>query len=316
MDVTMPGMRLKTHAIHRWLACAALALAVIVPTAARAQVVVVANGSPITELDIKQRERLLTTSTHKHVSRQEVINELIDDRLKIDKAKSYGLVVSDAQVNEAFTNMARRQGTSPQQFSQFLNRAGVTPHAVKQRIRAELTWNQLIRGKFGPSLNVTDADVARALRTRNEGATEMGYIYTLYPVTIVVTSGSSQAVMAQKHREAENLRSRFTSCAQGLPLARALRDVAVREPVTRSSADLPKPLSELLDKMPLGHLTTPDVTAQGLQMFALCDKKQAAQDSPMKAKVREEIFAKRFEAASRSFLEELRRSAWIEYKNK
>ena len=66
--------------------------------------------------------------------------------------------------------------------------------------------------------------------------------------------------------------------------------------------------------MPLGHLTTPDVTAQGLQMFALCEKKQTTQESPLKAKVREEIFAKRYAAASRSFLEELRRSAWIEYK--
>ncbi|HZD91782.1 MAG TPA: peptidylprolyl isomerase, partial [Pseudolabrys sp.] len=124
----------------------------------------------------------------------------------------------------------------------------------------------------------------------------------------------SQAEMAQKHREAEDLRKRFTSCAQGLPLARALRDVAVREPITKSSGDLPQPLSQLLDKMPLGHLTTPDVTAQGLQMFALCGKKQTTEDSPLKTKLRDEIFKRRYEQASRSFLEELRRSAWIEYK--
>ena len=285
-----------------------------VPAIARAQVVVIANGSPITELDIKQREKLIASSTHKRATRKEVINQLIDDRLKIAKAKTYGLVVSDKEVDQAFANMAKRQGVSPQQFKQFLARSGVTPYAVKQRIRAELTWGQMIRGKFAASLKVTDADIDRALRARNEGATEMGYVYTLYPVMIVVQSGSSQSVMAEKHREAENLRSRFTTCSQGLALARALRDVAVREPVTRSSGDLPKPLRDLLDKMPLGHLTTPDVTAQGLQMFALCGKKPTTQDSPMKAKLRDEIFAKRYEAASRNFLEELRRSAWIEYK--
>jgi len=310
----MPGMRVKTRSIRRWLACAVAAAALAAPVLARAQVVVVANGSPITELDIKQRERLITTSTHKRVSRKEVIQQLIDDRLKIAKAKSYGLVVDDKQVNEAFANMAKRQGVSPDRFEKFLSRAGVTPYAVKQRIRAELTWGQMIRGKFAPSLKVTDADVERALRARNEGATEMGYVYTLYPVVVVAESGSSQAVMAQKRRTAENLRNRFTSCAQGLPLARALRDVAVREPITRTSTTLPKPLRELLDKMPVGHLTTPDVTAQGLQMFALCDKKQTTQESPLKEKVRSEIFAKRYAAASRSFLEELRRSAWIEYK--
>jgi peptidyl-prolyl cis-trans isomerase SurA len=296
------------------MACAVVAAALAVPALARAQVVVVANGSPITELDIKQRERLIATSSHKHVTRKEVIDQLIDDRLKIAKAKTYGLEVTDKEVDEAFGNMAKRQGVSKQQFEQFLSRAGVTPYAVKQRIRAELTWGQMIRGKYAASLKVSEADVDRALRARNEGTTQMGYIYTLYPVTVVAASGSSQAVMAEKRREAENLRSRFTSCAQGLALARALRDVAVREPVTRSSAALPAPLRELLDKMPIGHLTTPDVTAQGLQMFALCEKKQTTQESPLKAKVQEELFAKRYAAASRSFLEELRRSAWIEYK--
>ena len=310
----MLGMRVNRNPIRRWLACAALAAAVAVPAMARAQVVVIANGSPITELDIKQREKLIASSTHKRTTRKEIIDQLIDDRLKIAKAKTYGLVVSDQEVNQAFANMAKRQGVSTQKFEQFLTRSGVTPYAVKQRIRAELTWGQMIRGKFATSLNVSDADVDRALRARNEGTTEMGYVYTLYPVMIVVSSGSSQAVMAEKHREAENLRSRFTTCSQGLAMARALRDVAVREPVTRSSGNLPKALRDLLDKLELGHLTTPDVTAQGLQMFALCGKKQTTQDSPLKAKLREEIFAKRYQAASRSFLEELRRSAWIEYK--
>ncbi len=310
----MTGIRVTPLTIRRWIACAAFTAAVVVPAAARAQVVAVANGSPITELDIKQRERLIATSTHKHVTRKEVLNELIDDRLKIDKAKSYGLVVSTKQVDQAFANLAKRQGVSEDRFKDFLSHSGVSAYAVKQRIRAELTWGELIRGKFAGSLKVTDADVERALRARNEGATQMGYAYTLYPVIVVVPAGSSQAVLAAKRREVESLRSRFTSCAQGLPLARALRDVAVREPITRSSGDLPKPLRELLDKMPLGHLTTPDVTAQGLQMFALCEKKQTTQDSPLKTKLRDEIYARRFKAVSQNFLDELRRSAWIEYK--
>jgi len=317
----MLGVCLKFSSVRRLLACATVAATLgaptfAMPTIASAQVVVVANGSPITELDIKQRQRLIAGSTHKHVTRQEVINELIDDRLKIAKAKTYGLVIDQKQVDAAFATMARRQGVSPQQFEKFLNRSGVTPYAVKQRLRAQMTWNEMIRGKFAASLNVTDADVERALRARHEGATQVGYAYTLYPVTVVVPQGSSQAVMAEKRREAENLRSRFTSCAQGLPLARGLGNVAVREPITRYSASLPKPFRDLLDKMPVGHLTTPDVTAQGLQMFALCGKKQTTQDSPEKAKMRQEIYQKRFEAASRNFLDELRRSAWIEYKQR
>jgi peptidyl-prolyl cis-trans isomerase SurA len=299
------------------MAVVALAVALALPAAAaRAQVVVVANGSPITEFDIAQRTKLIATSTRKPTTRQEVIRELIDDRLKIARAQAYGLHVTAEEVNKAFDNMAKRQGISVKQFAEVLARAGIAAESVKARIRAELTWSELIRGKFGPSLQVTDADVTRMLQERQTtDAAEIGYIYTLYPVTIVVPSGSSATALEAKRREAENLRSRFTSCKDGLALARALRDVAVREPISRASSDLPKATRDVLASLPLGHLTTPDVTALGLQMFALCDKKQTNQESPLKTQVRNEIYVKRFEAQAKQYLEEIRKQAMIEYKN-
>ena len=126
---------------------AAVALVLTAPATAHAQVVVVANGSPITEYDIQQRTKLELTS-HKSPSRQQIINDLIDDRLKISRAKVYGLEVADAEVDSAFESMATRQHITPAQFGQVLERAGISPNTVKSRIRAELTWQQLIRGKY------------------------------------------------------------------------------------------------------------------------------------------------------------------------
>ena len=301
--------------IRLWLAGAVVALALAVPTLANAQVVVVANGSPITELDIQQRIKLIAISTRKTLSRQEVIQDLIDDRLKIAKAKVYGLEVSDAEVDRAFENMATRQRITPQQFAQVLERAGIIPNTIKARIRAELTWNQLVRGRYGSSLQVAESDIAKALRESSESQTAaVGYVYTLYPITILVGRGSPEGAIDGKRREAENLRSRFLTCNQGLPLARALRDVAVREPINRSSADLAPQLRELLGSMEVGRLTAPEVTPQGLQMFALCAKKESSDDSPAKREAREQIFSKRFESESKKFLEEIRKQAMIEYK--
>jgi len=315
MDVAMPRISVKLRSFRRWLAGAAFAAAVAVPAAAFAQVVVVANGSPITAYDIEQRTKLIVTSTHKNPTREEVINELIDDRIKLAKAKTYGFELADKDVDEAFNNMAKNQHISPQQFAQFLEHAGVDPNTVKARIRAELTWSQLVRGKFSASLEIGESDISKALRARNETqADAVGYIYTLYPVMLVVPQGSSAAIMEAKRREAENLRSRFISCKEGLAFSRALRDVAVREPISRSSAELAPQMRELLGNMQVGHLTTPDVTAQGLQMFALCDKKESKTDSPMKREVRQQLFAQRFESEAKKFLDEIRKSAMIEYK--
>ncbi len=187
---------------RRWMARIVAVLMLALPGAAFAQVVVVANGSPITEYDIQQRTKLETSATHKPPTRQQVINDLIDDRLKISRAKVYGLEVSEAEIDSAFENMATRQHVTVAQFSQVLERAGISPNTVKTRIRAELTWQQLIRGKFGASLQVGDSDIANALKGRNDpDVPAVGYIYTLYPVMIVVPSGSSEVYHFRKaHR--------------------------------------------------------------------------------------------------------------------
>ncbi|MFZ1002552.1 MAG: SurA N-terminal domain-containing protein [Pseudolabrys sp.] len=298
-----------------WFLSVVVTLTFAAPTTSYAQVVVIANGSPITEYDIQQRMKLDAVS-QKSPNRQQAINDLIDDRLKIARAKVYGLEVGDSEITGAFENMAGRQHITVAQFTQVLERSGISPNTVKARIRAEMTWQQLIRGKYNSSLQIGDSDIAKALKDKNEGdAPAVGYIYTLYPVMVVVARGSSEATISAKRSEAENLRSRFASCADGLAMARGLRDVAVRDPITRNSADLSPQLRDLLGNIQVGRLTPPEVTAQGLQMFAVCNKKESATDSPQKREMREQLFVKRFESESKKYLDEIRKAAMIEYKN-
>jgi peptidyl-prolyl cis-trans isomerase SurA len=298
-----------------WFLSVVVTLTFAAPTTSYAQVVVIANGSPITEYDIQQRMKLDAIS-QKSPNRQQAINDLIDDRLKIARAKVYGLEVGDSEITGAFENMAGRQHITVAQFTQVLERSGISPNTVKARIRAEMTWQQLIRGKYNSSLQIGDSDIAKALKDKNEGdAPAVGYIYTLYPVMVVVARGSSEATISAKRSEAENLKSRFASCADGLAMARGLRDVAVRDPITRNSADLSPQLRDLLGNIQVGRLTPPEVTAQGLQMFAVCNKKESATDSPQKREMREQLFVKRFESESKKYLDEIRKAAMIEYKN-
>ncbi|WP_210209588.1 peptidylprolyl isomerase [Undibacter mobilis] len=313
----MSGQRRKPQPNRVWIAGALVAAAfavLVAPAPARAQVVVIANGSPITELDISQRSKLIATSTRKTPTRQEVINELIDDRLKIAKAKYYGLDVGDKEVDNAFENMAQRQRMTPAQFGQMLERSGISPAALKARLKAQIVWTQMVRGRFGSSLQVGDADVANAMRAANTPENVTGYVYTLYPITVIIPNGSAPGIADAKRREAENLRSRFNSCDSGIRLARGLRDVAVREPVTRSSSDLPDQLRDVLARLEIGRLSTPEATPQGWQMFALCGKRENQTDSPAKKEIREKLFNERYEAESKKFLEDIRKSAMIEYK--
>jgi peptidyl-prolyl cis-trans isomerase SurA len=129
----------------------------------------------------------------------------------------------------------------------------------------------------------------------------------------VVPRGNT-ALQDARRKDAEALRARFTACDTGLPFARSLRDVAVREPITKNSGDLAPALREILDKTEVGHLTAPETTQQGIELFALCEKKETKTETPEKRQIREKMFSDTFQAKAKNYLRELRRQAMIERK--
>jgi peptidyl-prolyl cis-trans isomerase SurA len=70
----------------------------------------------------------------------------------------------------------------------------------------------------------------------------------------------------------------------------------------------------MLDKTPMGHLTEPEVTKQGVEMVALCDRKPTTIDTPKKKEIRDKMFAEKYETKSKAYLQELRKAAMIEYR--
>jgi peptidyl-prolyl cis-trans isomerase SurA len=73
-------------------------------------------------------------------------------------------------------------------------------------------------------------------------------------------------------------------------------------------------LRTILDNVEIGHLTPPEQTAEGIQMFAVCSKKESKTDAPGLKEVRDKMFEKKFGAKANRYLADLRRQAMIEYK--
>ena len=297
------------------LAAAIVAFAASMPAAtARAQqVVVVVNGEPITALDVEQRSKLIQLSTHKVPARQEVIDELINEKLKVREAKKWGLEVSNSEVDTAYATMASRMRVTAEQLTQQLAKSGVNAATLKARIRADIAWPQLVRGRFQASLQIGEKDILTAMESKSDDT--VGYDYTLRPILFLIPAGSPETFIDGRKREAEALRGRFHGCEEGIAFARALKDIAVREQVIRSSADIPAELRKVLEGIEVGRLTPPEVTKFGIEMFAICAKKvSAADNSPGKRQARETIMNERYEQRSKQYVQELRRGAMLEYK--
>jgi peptidyl-prolyl cis-trans isomerase SurA len=311
-------LRTTSGALGSAAAAAFLAAACVfaMPEPARAQVVaVLVNGEPITALDIEQRTKFMQMSTQKVPPRQEVVDSLIDEILEVREAKKYSIEVPQSEVEEAYANVGKRMGIDTKKLDELLTKGGASPETLKHKLKADYAWGSLVRGRYKSSLEVADTDVEAQLQLHKpEEKDQVGYEYTLRPILLVVPRGASDSTFDERKKDAEALRVRFTDCASGVPFARALREVAVRDPMIKFSADLPSAQRDILDKTDVGHLTPPEQTSEGIQVFALCGKKETKSDTPGKKEMRDEITQQRFGAQAKRYLAELRRAAMIEYK--
>jgi peptidyl-prolyl cis-trans isomerase SurA len=307
---------------HPALACRRLVVAtamatfmvVATPLAAPAQTVIaVVNGEPITALDVESRMKFIQLSTQKPGVRPDVINELIDEKLKVKEGKRWGMELTDAEVDSMYANMASRMHQSADQLTQNLQKGGVNPQTLKTKIRADSVWQQLVRGRYSASLQLSEKDIELELQKKNEsGQPTTAIEYTLRPILFLVPPGKGAAIDA-KRKEAEALRTRFKSCQDGLPAARAMGAV-VRDQVIKNSGDLGPELQKILDAVPVGQMTAPEVTRHGIEMWAICSKQDSKADAPVKKQAREALATARFEQQSKSYLQRLRREALIERK--
>jgi peptidyl-prolyl cis-trans isomerase SurA len=303
--------------LSRLIMGAAAALLLMGGSQLHAQTVaVMVNGEPITAYDIDQRSKLNVLS-HKASTRQQVINELIDEKVKIKEAKKFGVDPTASDIDAAFSQMSSRMRTTPELLTKSLEAQGIRTETLKSRIKADMVWGSLVRGRFKESLQVGEKDVAAAVQVnaddKDKPQTE-SFEYQMRPIVLIVPRGAAPAAAETRRKEAEALRARVQTCDEATALFKSMQNAAIRDPVSKTSADLPAPLRDVLDKTPIGHLTAPEVTKQGVEMVALCGRKPTTVDTPKKREVREKMFAEKFEKKSKAYLEEIRKAAMIEYR--
>ena len=245
-----------------------------------------------------------------------MVNELIDEKLKIKEAKKFGVDPTGSDVDQSYAAMSGRMRISPEQLTKSLEVQGIRADTLKARLKADMVWTSLVRGRYKESLQIGEKDVAAAVQGGggDEKQQADAFEYKMQPIVLIVPRGSAPAAIEARQKEAEALRNRVQTCAEANALFKSMPNAAIRDIVSKTSADIPPVLRELLDKTPVGHLTAPEVTKQGVEMVALCGRNPTTLDTPKKKEIREKMYAEKYEAKSKWYLQEIRKAAMIEYR--
>jgi peptidyl-prolyl cis-trans isomerase SurA len=278
-------------------------------------VAVMVNGEPITDYDIEQRSKLNFLTTHQQASRQDVINELIDEKVKIREAKKFGVDPSASDIDQSYSGMGARMRLSADQLTKTLENQGIRSETLRARIKADMVWGSLVRGRYKERLQVGERDVQEAVKADGGDADKVdAFEYRMQPVVLIVPQGSAPTAVQLRQKEAETLRARVQTCEEANSYFKSMQNTAIREPVVKTSADIPQVLRKLLDDTPIGHLTPPEATRQGIQMVALCSRTPTTIDTPKKREVKEQMYTKKYEATSKAYLQQVRKAAMIEFR--
>jgi peptidyl-prolyl cis-trans isomerase SurA len=293
------------------LAAALVGFGLLFAGPAQAQsVLALVNNRPITTFDVQQRIRLAQVTQGRRLSSKAALQELVDDQVKIIEASRVGYRITEEGVDAEFTRLAKNARQTDASFSEALRRTGLQPEMLRDSMRASLAWEALLRDRARRGSHVTRSELQTAVNEKRSGNATVTE-FDLVQVLFIVPQGSGAA--GERQRAANAARSRFTSCETGLDEFRTMKDVAVKDRVTRTSADLSKQTVALLAKTPVGHLTPPVPSPQGFELIAVCGKRERADPTADPSAVAATLTAKKFAETAKEYLESIRKKVDIRY---
>jgi len=248
---------------------------------------VLVNDEPISSYDINQRLRLViaisggVTSQEEFLQvREQVIRSMVDERLQLQEAAEVELVIEDAQLEQFFARRAQGSGQEPEQFAQALAQIGSSKDTMKRQMEAEISWSQLVQGRLGAFVSVSDEEVEAFIQRiyDNRGKFE----YRLSEIVLLSeTPEQSAAVEANAKQLVEQIRggATFAQIAQQLS---ASSTAAVGGDLGWITVDDLDPLySEAVQNGSVGNTLDPIRSPGGFLILAVADRRRVLTVDPL-----------------------------------
>jgi peptidyl-prolyl cis-trans isomerase SurA len=243
--------------------------------------------------------------------REKALEEIIDEKLKVQEGKRLTIVVTPAEVDKAFKEMAERNKSTEEKFIEQLKSQGIHPDTMKARTRAALVWRDVIRRKFGAQISVTDREIDRFVQqSPDEGAAKVEM--QLHRITLAVPGKIDQAALARRLAEAERLRRRFSGCRTTQELAKSVPDAKFESLAHQAASAVSEPTRSLLLNARDGEMVPPTLASTGVELYAVCGRKTVKMDEETRLKAQQELTMREFDVLSRRHLRDLRTDALIE----
>jgi peptidyl-prolyl cis-trans isomerase SurA len=280
-------------------------------------IVVLVNDDPITVYDVEQRQRFLAVTTQKPPGpalKKEATDMLIEERLQIQQGRKLGVTPDEQDVNRVLEGMAKNNNMSPEQLASALGQMGVNIKTLRDRVRAQVVWQDVVRKKFRRDVSIAETDVDKALGADAEAPKEETTLQ-LRQVKYEIPTDADQGTIAKQLAAVEAMRAKVKSCSNlSSSLTKDMKGFKIKTLQNQTPGSLGQPMRTLVMNAKLGQMTPPTLSGSAIEAYAVCGK-HAVKGNPEKRQQTEmKLLEQELGIRAEGLLRDMRQDAFIEYR--
>ncbi len=240
----------------------------------------VVNDEVISVYDLSQRILLVISFSNLPNNPQtqqriapDVLRRLIIEKLRLQEAKRLEIEVPDEAIEKSISDIEAERGIPPGQMTAVLEQRGIDPHTLRQQLRAEIAWIEVVRSLFRRLVNISEQEIDDELAKirADAGKTE----YLLAEIFLAYDEKPRVEVM----EFAQRLYSQIKEGAAWQQLAQNFSEsVTARDGGDMGwnlATDLPTPLDNVVQNLNVNEMSQPIATDEGVYLMLLRDKRVA-----------------------------------------
>lgn len=157
------------------VAAALLAIAVVCPDPATAQgvqrIAAVVNEDVISAYELKQRVLMVMvtgkipdTPENRRRLESQILRNMIDEQLQLQEAKRLNIRVSDEEIDTVLGRLNKQNDLPAGSLENILARANVDINVLRAKLRADESWDKVIRNQLRQQVFISDEEVDDELK--------------------------------------------------------------------------------------------------------------------------------------------------------
>ena len=242
-------------------------------------IVAVVNDEAITLTDLINRLDLIIISSNlpnTNVTREnladQVLQTLINEKLNYQEAKKLNINVSDSEIKKSINVIEKRNSLPENSLIQTLSENRISPSAIIEQVKAQITWEKIISKIIRPRIKVTENEINNEINIMKSNEEKNEYKYSEIFLNFDQLQKKQKIInTALKIREQLDTKN-FSEIANQMSQSSSAKFGGQVNWTVESS--VPKAILETISNMNKDKISEPIVTNTGVFIIKLEEKRK------------------------------------------